>query len=156
MTTRIISLHDFDDDDPLPPPAPLPVAATLPGSPAAPARLGGMLAFDDGTVVVVNATTVLGRDPARDPQVSAGEVTGVALAGADFVLSRIHAELRVSIDGVELVDRRSTNGTFVQRPGSKEWQRVDPQHPVPLDEGDRISFGGLICRFEAMDDSPLR
>lgn len=156
MTTRIISLHDFDDDDPLPPPTPLPVPGIAAGAPAAPDRLGGVLAFDDGNVVVVNTTTVLGREPGRDPQVIAGHVTGIALTGADFVLSRVHAELRVSFDGVDLVDRQSTNGTLVQRSGSNAWERVDPGSAVPLHDGDRISFGGLICRFEAMDDSPLR
>ena len=151
MTTRIISLHDFDDDDPLPPPAPLPVHGRT--EVGATPQQGGVLVFDNGSVVVVTQTTVVGRDPASDPRVAAGHLHGAVLTGADMVVSRAHAEVQVANDGVAVVDRRSTNGTQWRRAGSEGWQQLEPGVPMTLHHGDGLSFGGLTCRFEPLGDS---
>lgn len=152
MTTRIISLRDVDDDDPLPPPTPLPVHGPPLAAPV-PAE-GGVLVFQDGSVVVVAHTTVVGRDPVADPRVVAGQMHGAVLAGADLVVSRRHAELRLSSGGVDLVDLGSTNGTMVKRAHDDAWTRLDPQVTTPLQHGDQVSFGGLTCRFEPLRDRP--
>jgi len=151
MTTRIISLHDIDDDDPLPPPSPLPIHGS--DSVGTTPQRGGVLVFDNGTVVVVTQTTVVGRDPASDPRVAAGHLHGAVLTGADMVVSRAHAEVQVASDGVAVVDRRSTNGTHWRRMGTEQWQQLEPDVPTALRHGDGLSFGGLTCRFEPLGDA---
>lgn len=152
MTTRIISLHDFDDDDPLPPPTPLPLHGRP--LPPHPETLGGVLVFDDGSIIVVSDTTVVGRDPVADPRVASGQIHGAAITGADLVVSRAHAELRVLRSHVEVRDMRSTNGSLLQRCGSNTWQLLEPDTPVMLGRGDHLSFGGLICRFDMLHEAP--
>ena len=154
MTTRIISLHDIDDEDPLPPPVPLPVLGGVgPGAtPATTVTAGGVLVVGDTSVAVITHTTVVGRDPANDPQVSAGSVPGVVLTGADLSVSRVHAEIRVEGDRVSVVDRGSTNGTHLRRAGTGAVQRLDPHAAVEIAHGDTIAFGGVSCRWEPLDD----
>ena len=151
MTTRLISLHDHDDDDPLPPPAPLPVVGpvtnTVAGRPP-----GGALVFDDASVMVITDTTLVGRDPAGDPQVASGALPGVALTGADMSVSRVHAEIRVHGSDVSVVDRGSTNGTYLRRAGGDATRRLDPLTPTHLGLGDTVTFGGVTARFETLDE----
>lgn len=154
MTTRIISLHDVDDEDPLPPPVPLPVLGEV-GTGATPATsvpVGGVLVVGDTSVAVITHTTVVGRDPAGDPQVIAGSMPGVVLTGADLSVSRVHAVIRVEGDRVSVVDRGSTNGTHLRRAGTRAVQRLDPHAPVEITHGDTITFGGVACRWEPLDD----
>ncbi|WIG58639.1 MAG: hypothetical protein OJF49_001385 [Ktedonobacterales bacterium] len=60
----------------------------------------------------------------------------------DLVASRYHAEIRWDPNNVELVDRHSTNGTFLNR------QAVIGM--APLKTGDVIKVGNLVYRFEIL------
>ncbi len=55
----------------------------------------------------------------------------------DDSVSRHHAEIRWTPQGYVVVDVGSTNGTWVNG------ERVEPQQPVPLRDGDRIAVGRL-------------
>lgn len=151
MNTRLFSLREFDDeDDPLPIPAPLPVIGDAP--PAGPTRTGGALVFRDGSAMVITHRTVIGRDPTADDRVKRGEVAGALLHGGDLVVSRAHAEIAVSTDGVAVVDLGSTNGTMVRRVDSDRWERLLPGVAQYLRPGDSVSFAGLECRFDLVND----
>jgi hypothetical protein len=79
----------------------------------------------------------LGPDPVligRDPQ------NDVVLD--DRRVSRKHAEIRLRLGRYTLYDLQSTNGTYVN--GRRVAERV-------LDDGDRISVGGLELVFRAVD-----
>jgi len=63
----------------------------------------------------------------------------------DHGVSRIHAEIRVDVDGVRVVDLDSANGTLVNG------KRLNPQDPARIRQGDIIQLGSLslqlISRF---------
>ena len=56
----------------------------------------------------------------------------------DRAISRHHAELRMTAEGVLLRDLNSTNGTFLNQ------YRLPPELPYPIKNGDEIQFGNLL------------
>jgi hypothetical protein len=108
----------------------------------------GVLILDDGAAVDVDGDYVIGRDPGREPSVSAGEARPLRVVDAESTVSRVHA--RVHLDGwqVLLTDLGSANGTRIQQPGAKAEQLLDPRVPVPLQPGARIFVGAPCLRFE--------
>ncbi len=61
--------------------------------------------------------------------------------GAEKGVSRKHALVRSSDEGVVLVDLGSTNGTRVND------RRLPPERPHLLKDGDTVRFGNLIARI---------
>jgi pSer/pThr/pTyr-binding forkhead associated (FHA) protein len=107
-----------------------------------------VLILDDGATVEVDGDYIIGRDPAREPSVSAGEAQPLRVVDAESTVSRVHA--RVHLDGwqVLLTDLGSANGTRVQQPGAKGETLLDPQAPVRLVHGTRIFVGAPCLRYE--------
>lgn len=62
--------------------------------------------------------------------------------GYDAGVSRRHALIAPGPGGFTLEDLSSANGTFVNG------QRLQPQAPAPLRNGDELKFGTLILRLE--------
>lgn len=58
--------------------------------------------------------------------------------GGAHGVSRSHALIQLSEEGVILIDRRSTNGTWLNG------YRLPPDLPYPLHSGDEIRFGELL------------
>jgi hypothetical protein len=81
----------------------------------------------------------IGRRDAR--QGITPEVDLTVDEGADNGVSRAHAELRNSEEGVVLVDLGSTNGTRIN-----DWQ-LYPERPELLKEGDTVRFGRLLVQI---------
>lgn len=52
-------------------------------------------------------------------------------------ISRVHAMIRRTKDGYQIIDLESSNGTWLEN------QRLVPKQPYPLDSGDRIRIGRL-------------
>ncbi|MFZ4583865.1 MAG: FhaA domain-containing protein [Acidimicrobiia bacterium] len=95
---------------------------------AAGAHLGALVLPDGRRHQLGDGVTTLGRVPTctitcTDPQVS-----------------RVHAEIRPDLDGYEVVDMGSTNGTLVNG-------NAISAHA--LNDGDVIQLGNTIIRFEA-------
>jgi hypothetical protein len=109
----------------------------------------GVLVFGDGSYQTLTQTAVVGRDPADDPAVRSGEAVALPLADSTNTLSRVHAELRLVDWDVQVVDRSSTNGTFVWAPGQTAWERLAPDSPRALQPGTHVSFGRLTATFES-------
>jgi hypothetical protein len=83
---------------------------------------------------------IIGRsDPAAEvfPEIDlapyGGEKEGV---------SRQHARLRCSGDRFTVEDLRSVNYTFLNK------QRLEPETPTPLKNGDELRLGRIVLRFE--------
>ena len=85
------------------------------------------------TRLEIGSALTIGRDPVCD--IAFSEVLS---------LSRIHARVQFSEDGVAVEDLESTNGTFVND------RRVAAK--VDLSSGDRIQFGALHFKFYREED----
>ncbi len=81
----------------------------------------------------------IGRsDPRHDhfPELDLTEDRGSALG-----VSRVHALIRCSSEGVVLIDEGSANGTFLNG------YHLPPQLPYPLHSGDEVRFGQLLVHL---------
>ncbi len=85
---------------------------------------------DESTLPLPLGVTTVGRGEENDLRLD------------DSKASRLHAELRVAADKLEVVDLGSTNGTFLNG------ERLAPNLPRSLKPGDEIHFGKtkFICR----------
>jgi pSer/pThr/pTyr-binding forkhead associated (FHA) protein len=78
----------------------------------------------------------IGRaDPATDVR---PELDLTSDGGADLGVSRAHATISPSDEGVVLIDRESTNGTVLNG------YRIPAELPYPLHNGDELRFGQLL------------
>jgi putative peptide zinc metalloprotease protein len=80
--------------------------------------------------ILLAGTTTIGRDNEND--IVLGEAT----------LSRCHAVLLAGPHGISLIDLDSTNGTLVND------RLIPPDTPVPLVDGDQITLGRVIARYD--------
>lgn len=61
--------------------------------------------------------------------------------GAEHGVSRRHAVIESSPEGVVIVDKDSTNGTLLNN------HRLPPELPYPLHNGDEVKFGQLLVHI---------
>ena len=108
----------------------------------------GTLTWDNGQVNHMPGAVLVGRDVAYDGAVVTGELTPLVPSGANDSMSRVHAELRPSGWDVVILDRGSTNGTFVWDEASKAWQRLSPGEAHVLQAGAVLAFGERTATFE--------
>lgn len=115
-------------------PATAPAVATVDAAaPAVPTRRAqAMVRFDDGSIVRVPGTALIGRDPeaAADEQVDAL----VRLDDPERLMSKTHAAFGQDRDGVWITDRGSRNGTLLRAPGGETVE-------VPAGEHVRVPVG---------------
>jgi hypothetical protein len=107
----------------------------------------GALVLDDNSALELGLDCVVGREPALDPSVAAGEAHPLAIA--DAAVSRVHA--RIHLDGwqVLLIDLGSVNGTRIRLPGKRSEQALEPNVPAPLQSGTRVLVGTQGFQYEA-------
>ncbi len=118
---------------------PRPEAAPEPTSDLTVLRRDVLVAvMDTGDRVTLDDVLVVGREPRTTP---ADEQSSVRLLAVDDPLaSKTHLSLRRDGGAVWLLDRYSTNGTWVEHPDGSR-QRVEGGVPVVLPEGARVLFG---------------
>lgn len=143
-----------------PPPPPAPVGRDVtadivaPAAPAAPdvdetrlvpprvERRSVVLRWDDGVTHEVTGTALFGRNPAREDAASV-----IAVADTTRSLSKTHFELIAEPGGVFLVDRHSTNGTFIGAADANPRQ-ASPGERVALQIGDLVTIGDRSFTLE--------
>jgi RND superfamily putative drug exporter len=64
-------------------------------------------------------------------------------------MSRVHAELRPRGSDLVVIDRGSTNGTFVWDEASRAWQRLVAGQPQAVPAGTVLAFGERTATFES-------
>jgi hypothetical protein len=115
--------------------------------PPAPAAVA-VLVLDDGTSFPLDATYVVGRDPAESGSVQSGQARALVVDDPDQLVSRVHAEIRTEEGRVVVVDRDSANGTFVSAPGDTSWTRIEPGVPVLVQPGGHVLVGRRTVRVD--------
>ncbi|MGY1603025.1 FHA domain-containing protein [Geodermatophilus sp. SYSU D00815] len=109
----------------------------------------GLLLFDTGATVSLDADYLLGREPETDERVRSGELRPLLLVDQTGGVSRHHAEIRLEGWDVVLTDIGSANGTLVAHPGAPVWQSLIPRQPVRLVPGTAVRMGGRQFAFES-------
>ncbi len=102
----------------------------------------GLLHFDDGLVVELDRSLVIGRKPARRDE-DAEEFGLVTVPDEGKSLSRNHAKLVLTDWQIAVVDTGSTNGTVVEAPGEQP-VRLRAGDPHIVSPGVRVVLGGGI------------
>ncbi len=126
------------------PSSPTPIASRPSSRPASdPNAPWGTLAFADGTLIqLVGERVVVGRYD-HDVDDVKPEVDLSKMQGSDTV-SRVHASLQHVGSTYTLTDLRSTNATRLNN------QRLEPDKPTSVNDGDTIAFGKVTCTFKKM------
>ena len=115
-----------------PPPSSEPFAAPAPAAVAAAAvadtggsapggKAIGVIVFEDGTSYTLDKDYIIGREPENDAAVVAGRAGPLVVDDAERSISRVHAELRLFGSELQIVDRGSTNGTYVWSDTNADW-----------------------------------
>jgi phage tail-like protein len=98
---------------------------------------------DAGHLLVYAQGRLVRSVPLNVPTVTIGRTPANNLPLAHQLVSRAHADVRVSPDGVIVTDRGSANGTFVND------VRLAPEQPVQLVHGSVIRIGPFELRYQA-------
>ena len=110
----------------------------------------GRLTWDNGEVHRLTGAVLIGRDVASDDAVLAGRLVALVPSGQNDSMSRVHAELRPRGSEVVVIDRGSTNGTFVWDEPGRAWQRLAAGQPQTLRSGAVLAFGERTATFEGV------
>jgi len=108
------------------------------------------LTWDNGEVNELAGAALVGRDVALDEAVLSGALAPLVPAGQNDSMSRVHAEVRLSGRDIVVVDRGSTNGTFVWDDAAKAWRRLSPGDPHVVHPGAVLAFGERTATLEAI------
>ncbi len=111
----------------------------------------GRLTWDNGEMDPLPGAVLVGREVGLDAAVVAGELAPLVPSGPNDSMSRVHAELRPSGWDVVVIDRASTNGTFVWDEASRAWQRLTPGEAHVVRPGAVLAFGERTATFEPTD-----
>ncbi len=112
----------------------------------------GFVVMDDASTYSLDRDYVVGREPLGDPRVSSDAARALVLDDAGHTVSRVHAEIVLEGWHVRLLDRGSTNGTFIWSDTTRAWQRIDPGQSERIRPGMRFAFGQRTARFESPHD----
>lgn len=119
-----------------------------PATPGMPAREPGRrwrLVPPSGSVIPVDATMLIGRNPVgfgpwRDAQL-------VAVTDPARTVSKTHAVFERVADALRVIDAHSTNGVSITAPGGSELRLV-PDQPAELLPGAIVHLGSFPLRVE--------
>ncbi|WP_051683513.1 FHA domain-containing protein [Blastococcus sp. URHD0036] len=109
----------------------------------------GLLVFDNGATVSLDADYLLGREPETDQRVTGGAHRPLLVVDQTGGVSRHHAEIRLEGWDVVLTDIGSANGTLFARRGELAWTALIPGQPVQLTRGMTVRLGGRQFTFES-------
>lgn len=93
----------------------------------------------DPILLIPQDETTMGRYDGTSPNVPTLDLT--PFGAYEKGVSRMHAAIRKAEGSLNLVDLGSVNGTFLNG------QRLTPNRPHMLHDGDEIKFGKLVCHI---------
>ena len=100
----------------------------------------GRLRFDDGVVIELDKSLLIGRNPSAAQALARG-MGAVSVPDTEKALSRTHIEVLVSPTGIDVLDAGSTNGTTVETNGADV--PLVTGEPFRVRAGDRVILGGV-------------
>jgi FHA domain len=109
----------------------------------------GLLVLDGGAVFQLDADYVIGREPAVDAAVAAGEARPLRITDESGIVSRRHAKIELDGWRVLVADLGSANGTRIRLPDQTADQELTPRMPVRLAPGSHVDMGGAGLRYES-------
>jgi hypothetical protein len=112
-------------------------------------RLLGKFTWDNGQVQELVGAVLVGREAETDEGVLGGRLASFVPTGQTDSMSRAHAEVLPRGGGVVVLDRGSTNGTFIWDDAAKTWQRLPVGEACELRSGMVLAFGERTATFEA-------
>lgn len=108
----------------------------------------GLLVLDDGASFALDTGYVIGREPESDELVRTGLARPMKVTDSSNSVSRVHAEVRLEGWDVEVLDRESSNGTFIHV-GDGRWKRLTSGRAHTLEPGHELSVGERRFVFES-------
>ena len=141
--------------EPFAAPAAAAAAAAVPdtGGGAPGGKSIGVIVFEDGTSYALDKDYIIGREPENDAAVVAGRAGPLVVDDAERSISRVHAELRLFGSELQIVDRGSTNGTYVWSDTNADWVRLVPNQVASVRPGGWVAVGSRSFVFEAESGS---
>lgn len=104
------------------------------------------LTLPDGEQLLLEQTTLVGRDPAHNAEWATARLVSVIDPGK--TISKTHAALELTASGQLVVhDLNSTNGVYLGYPGAED-QTVEPESPALVEHGVELSFGEFTVTVE--------
>ncbi len=107
----------------------------------------GFIVFDDGSTFGLDRSYVVGREPSP---LADSPAERLVLHDNNETLSRTHAELRLADWNVQLVDMKSTNGTYVWDRAFERWNQLAAGQPIELASGETVALGRRTFVFESV------
>ena len=108
----------------------------------------GILLLDDGSSYTLDAGYLIGSMPDLANALSRGDVRPLVLPERDGVVPT-HAEIALDGWAVTVADRAPDAGTWVRRPGDREWSRLTPSRPEMIVAESQIRVGERVLTFIA-------
>jgi pSer/pThr/pTyr-binding forkhead associated (FHA) protein len=117
---------------------------TPPNEPVAPGPQQARVSVDSGEASDISRLLIVGRAPSRQPH----ESDAALLTINDPSLSVSKTHLTIEADGVGLwvIDRNSTNGTWIDE-GRGALRPVPPNQRTPVPAGARVLIGERVLTF---------
>ena len=108
----------------------------------------GILLLDDGSSYTLDAGYLIGSHPDLANALSRGDVRPLVLPERDGVVPT-HAEIALDGWAVTATDRAPDAGTWVRRPGDREWSRLAPSRPEMIVAESQVRVGERVLTFIA-------
>lgn len=106
----------------------------------------GRVLLDDGTSYALNRPIIFGREVDSHSDVINGSALGVIVTDDSLSISRQHVRVVLEDWDVLVQDLASSNGTWLQRSGHNDWERVT-EAKRPLAHGDKVRIGNRTLHF---------
>ena len=109
----------------------------------------GLLLLDDGSAYALDTGYLIGSKPDLASSLARGDVRPLVLPERDGVVPT-HTEVVLDGWNVTVADRAPDAGTWIRRPGDREWTRLAPSRPDAIIAETQIRIGERVLTFVAV------